>query len=200
MKTDNARGAHNAKIRMRRNVLESVEPARVFDGFCGLGEMWRGAWCDAAEYLGCDERTWTPDEPHRRVVCDNKLALRALDLSRFNVFDFDAYGSPWDQMLILSHRRNWSPGERGAVVLTDGSSMKLRYGQMPRSLAMLAGTTTDKAATDADSDAIQRIALTRWLARCGLTPLRQWVAQGRGSGKGGQRMTYTAVVFERSGS
>lgn len=195
MKCDNAKGAHAAKIEIRRNVLEAVKPARVFDAFCGLGEMWRGAWRDSSDYLGCDEREWTPDEEHRRLVCENTLALRALDLSRFNVFDFDAYGSPWDQMAILAARRAWLPGERGAVVLTDGTSMKLRFGGLPHSMASIAGMPAHKGATDQDSDAVQRMALARWLNRCNVKPLRQWQAQGHGSSKGGQRMSYTAVVF-----
>lgn len=195
-KCDNARGAHAAKVELRRNVLELVRPSRVFDAFCGLGEMWRGAWCEAESYLGCDERPWTPSEEHRRIVCDNALALRALDLSRFNVFDLDAYGSPWDQMTILAARRTWEAGERGAVVTTDGTSMKLRFGGLPHSLASLVGVPAHKGATDADSDALMRLALSSWLRRCNVRPLRQWQAQGHGSGKGGQRMIYTAVVFE----
>jgi len=195
-KCDNAKGARAAKIELRRNVLELVRPSRVFDAFCGLGEMWRGVWRDAEEYLGCDERQWTQSEQHRRLVCDNKLALRALDLSRFNVFDFDAYGSPWEQMTILAARRRWECGERGAVVFTDGTSMKLRFGGLPHSMASLVGVPTHKGATDADTDVIVRMALSAWLRRCNVRPLRQWLAQGHGSEKGGTRMLYTAVVFE----
>lgn len=197
MKTDNARGAHAAKVAMRRNVLELVKPARVFDAFCGLGEMWRGAWMGADDYLGCDERPWTLDEQHRRLVCENKLAMRSIDLQRFNIFDFDAYGSPWDQLSILAARRRWAPGERGAVVLTDGTDMHLRWGSLPHSMARTVGVSARKSPGAHDSFALQRIALGRWLHAQNLTPLRQWAAQGRGSGKGGQRMVYTAVVFER---
>jgi hypothetical protein len=199
-KTDNARGAHAAKLEMRRRVLEHVHPSRVFDAFCGLGEMWSGAWSRAEEYIGCDSREWSPEEQHPRIVCDNQLAMRALDLQRFNVFDFDAYGSPWDQMVILASLRSWSPGEQGAVVLTDGSDMKLRWGGLPHSMAKLVGIGTTKSPGAHDAEALQRIALVRWLSSQSLKPLHQWAAQGHGSGKGGQRMTYTAVVFERGGS
>jgi hypothetical protein len=39
-----AEAALEKKIELRRHVLEHVNPARVFEGFCGLGDMWQGAW------------------------------------------------------------------------------------------------------------------------------------------------------------
>jgi hypothetical protein len=204
VKCDNAKGARAAKIELRRNVLEFVQPARVFDAFCGLGEMWRVAWRDAADYLGCDERPWTPSEEHRRLVCDNSLALRAIDLSRFNVFDLDAYGSPWERALIVAARRSWEPGELGALVVTDGGSFAQSKGDVSVGQGALLGVeahransgTKGKAPTMADIMPLHRIAFSSWLRRCNVRPLRQWQAQGHGSGKGGQRMIYTAVVFE----
>jgi hypothetical protein len=67
-----------------------------------------------------------------RMCCDNLIALRVLDLRQFNVFDFDAFGSPWAQVSTLLSRRLWRRNEIGGLVLTDGSSMKIRYGGLPR--------------------------------------------------------------------
>ncbi|HVH77139.1 MAG TPA: hypothetical protein VM755_19655 [Stellaceae bacterium] len=47
--------------------------------------------------------------------------MRAIDLAPFNLFDFDAWGSPWEHVAILCARRPVQPGERIGLVLTDGS-------------------------------------------------------------------------------
>lgn len=196
MKTDNGRGAKRAKVELRMKVLAAVKPARVFDAFCGLGEMYRAAWSEAAEYTGCDSRPWDLSQP-ARYVADNILVLRSLGLERFNVFDFDAYGAPWDQMLVLMARRKWDPGERGAVVLTDGSSMKMRYGSMSSAMSKILGIERDALPrSDANSDALQSMLLTKWCVSSGVSALHCWRAEGKGSGRGGQRMSYTALVFE----
>lgn len=201
-KTDNARGATDAKVQLRLNVLDCVRPARVFDAFAGLGNMYLRAWSKADSYVGCDERDWSPSEPHKRFVCDNRIVMRAIDLQAFNIFDFDAYGMPWDQMLILLHRRTWAKGEIGAVVLTDGSSLKIRVGGMSNAMATLLGA---QAARDNlprnlhHLQAIRRLTLKRWCQLARVAPRRLWEATGRGSGRGGTQMAYTACVFEGLG-
>lgn len=195
-------GLHNnpravkAKIELRRNVLTQIQPASVFDGFAGRGEMYRGAWHEAAEYCGCD-LTWRPSDPGRRFAADNRRVLRSIDLSRFNVFDFDAFGAPWEQMIILAAKRSWAPGERGAVVLTDGSSGKSKFGGSSHAIAELGGfkRTSGLAPGQEASRAQQSIALTAWCRRAGVAPVRMWQAESLTSGKGSQRMLYTAVVF-----
>src|SRR5262252_2796473 len=97
-KTNTAPIARAAKIEIRRNLLAAIKPARVFDAFAGAGELHDAVWCEAAEYVGCDEK-WFRD--HRLMyVADNRRVLRAVDLTAFNIFDLDAYGSPWEQALI----------------------------------------------------------------------------------------------------
>ena len=65
--------------------------------------MWREVWHEAAAYVGCDLK-WYRDE-RLAYVADNRRVLRAIDLKPFNVFDFDAWGAPWEQVLILIARR-----------------------------------------------------------------------------------------------
>lgn len=110
------------QVQIRREVLASVRPARVFDAFSGLGVMWAGAWKLADSYVGCDLDFYV-EEPRRRFVGDNRRVMRAVDLQAWNVFDLDAPGSkpPWEQLVILAARRRWGKGERGAVVVTDGA-------------------------------------------------------------------------------
>lgn len=134
-KTNNHPASAAMKIALRRHLLDAVPHPRVFDAFAGSGKMFREVWKDAAAYVGCDLK-WYRDE--RSVfVARNERVLRAIDLSDFNVFDFDAYGSPWLQVQILAARRRIAPGERIGLALTDGSGLKLKMGQAPKALATL---------------------------------------------------------------
>jgi hypothetical protein len=130
------------------------------------------------------------------MCCDNQLALRALDLTRFNVFDFDAFGSPWNQALLLAHRRKWKRGEQGAIVLTDGSSMKIRYGELPHAMANLIGCDPKCSAKTSIASNMQRLALQGFARRAGVKLTKLWRFEGNGSGKGGQTMTYIAALLE----
>lgn len=125
-KTNNHRKSRSDKIELRRRVLEVMPEARVLDAFAGSGSMYRNVWCAAASYVACDQR-WYPDERLAYVV-DNRILLRNIDLQPFNVFDLDAYGSPWEQVAIVCARRKVAPGELIAMVLTDGSRLNLKMG------------------------------------------------------------------------
>lgn len=193
MKTDNNASALAAKVRLRLNVLAELNPARVLDCFCGAGEMYRQAWAQAAEYAGCDERPWSPADPVSRFVVDNRRLLRALDLQRFNVFDLDAYGSPWEQMMIIADRRRWAPGERGAVVLTDGSALRLKFGDIVPTPALRELLGAEGAQPGAASAALLLDrAESAWLRRAGVRLVRSW----RATRKGGTEMRYSALVIE----
>ena len=188
---DNHPAAKQAKIDLRLQMLAAVQPANVLDCFCGTGEMYRGAWHRAARYAGCDERPWDRSHPPR-FVADNRRLMRAIDLQCYNVFDFDSYGSPWDQFEILAARRRWAPGEQGAVVFTDGSSLKLRWGSMPASLARFLGVPSSGGvpSTAGESD-FRMIALTNWALSSGVKISRMWQARGVGQA----RVVYGAVIF-----
>lgn len=197
VKTDNRPSATAAKVSLRRRVLERMEPTRVLDAFCGNGAMYDAVWREAAEYTGIDERYEWPDA-RRRYVGDNRRILRAIDLGRFNIFDFDAYGSPWEQMLILAERRQWAPGERGAIVLTDGSSMKTRYGRLGRALATLVGQSTVPPSTKND-EWIGDVALRAWSKKAGVRVTAMWRAVSLAGATGGHKMVYSAALLEGQG-
>ena len=95
--------------------------------------MWREVWHAAAGYVGCDLK-WYRDE-RLAYVADNRRVLRAIDLAPFNVFDFDAWGAPWEQVLILIARRPLLPGERIGLVLTEGSAFNLKLNGISGGLA-----------------------------------------------------------------
>ena len=102
VKTDNNPQAFKAKVAIRRNVLATIgSEAAVFDAFAGSGKMFSEVWKDASNYTGCDLK---PQRDSRLMFCaDNRRVMRVIDLSKFNVFDLDSYGSPWVQAVILAY-------------------------------------------------------------------------------------------------
>jgi hypothetical protein len=200
-KVHNSPAALGAKLKMREKVLELVTPAHVFDAFCGpVGEMHGHVWHRAASYVGVDKEWRHETDARRRFVADNMRVLRAIDLQPFNVFDLDAFGSPWPQMTVLLAKREWAKDEIGAVVLTDGSGMKSRFGGAESACALMAGLESAQVPSSAKSqDHLFDLALGNWLARARVKAQKMWRSDSRGSGKGGMRMLYAAVVFKGLG-
>lgn len=181
-----------AKVQLRRHVLEQVKPARVLDLFCGHRTLWREVWQYAERYAACDAFPWTIAEAPR-FACDNRRLLRSLDLSAFNVFDLDAFGSPWEQVVILAARRRWAPGELGAVVITDGSTLKTRWGALPNALRVICGFPDDKIApTVAGAEELRRLAIAGFAKRAGVKIRKQWEAIGPAPAQ----LYYAAIIFE----
>jgi len=143
---DNHPARAHAKVAVRRLMLAAIgaDKARVFDAFAGSGAMFRAVWHQATAYTGCDLRHFggVLDTHRKAFVADNLRVLRAVDLAAFNVFDFDAYGTPWKAMTILAARRRLLPGEQIAIVLTDGAPMRARLGAIEAQLAAMAGVDT----------------------------------------------------------
>lgn len=192
-KVDNRPDAHEMKLRLRARVRELVDPIRVFEAFCGpTPDGMSTAWVGAEAHVGCDKRFAWPD-PRQRYVGDTRRVMRAIDLQRFNVFDLDAYGSPWTEMLILLARRTWAAGERGALVITDGSGMKTKFGgtNMPRDVAALLGMRSLPPVDNAE--VIHDACTAAWIERAGVRQVQRWRAVSRTSGL---PMVYSAVVFE----
>lgn len=196
-KTDNHPAARAAKVELRRHVLDEIgaSNAHVLDCFCGTGEMYRNVWNAAASYAGIDMRPWDPCHPPR-FVANNLRVLRALNLHAFNVFDLDAYGSPWEQVLVLCARRKWAKGERGGLLLTDGSSLNLRWGGIPHAMAEIANLKGAKGVpSTAGVPELQGMALLGFVRRAAVQVKRIWQAEGRSN----SNVIYTGLVFEGTG-
>jgi hypothetical protein len=118
--------------------------------------------------------------------------MRAIDLSGFNVFDFDAWGSPWSHAIVLAARRKVESGELLGVVLTEGSGLKIKMGGLPLALALLAGVkpTMPRALRAADWFVERAIAELARRMRCKV--LKWWQARG----KTGARMLYIGLVLQ----
>lgn len=191
-KTNNHPAAAKAKAELRENVLNEIgeESCYVIDAFAGDGAMYRRIWHRAAGYVGCD-LVFYRDE-RTAFVCDNRRVLRAIDLTPFNVFDLDAYGSPWEQALIVADRRKVAPGEKIGVLLTEGSSLNLKMGGMSTALKVIAGLKAGVAGANRQQDAIIDLAIAGLCKRMNCKPIRRWQAKG----KTGAAMRYIGLILE----
>lgn len=183
------------KIKLRRLVLDVIgaSRARVFDAFAGDGVMFRGVWREAAAYVGCDLNWYRDDRP--AFVADNRRLMRAIDLTRYNIFDLDAWGSPWEQALILAARRPVAKGERLGLVITEGSTFTLKMGMFPNALRSLAGLTGAPVGGGKSHDELTSRAIAGLCRRMSIEPVRRWQAQG----KTGALVQYVAMVVEGTG-
>jgi hypothetical protein len=156
--TDNNHLALPAKLEIRDNVLAAIGEANavVFDGFAGEGMLYDHVWSKARRYVGCDLKWYRDDR--ELYVADSRKILRAIDLTQFNIFDFDPYGSPWEHVIILCARRPVAAGERLGITLTEGSRVDLQYGNFSAALGNLIGVRgTAKASGMARDKAYDQI-------------------------------------------
>jgi len=190
--TNSTPAATHAKIDIRGRVLGRIgaKEARVFDAFAGDGAMHRAVWGEAAECVGCDIKFY-PDA-RMNFVADNLRLMRAIDLSRFNVFDFDAYGSPWEAIYIMAHRRPLAPGERIGVCLTEGQGMKLKMGGMSRALAHLASVQHYLPGLGKQQEEVINRALRQTARIMHAAVTERWQA----TGKTGSQLFYIGVILE----
>ena len=119
------------KIVIRQRLLAEIAKPSVLEAFAGSGHIWRECY-HGLPYLGLDLKPL--DDGRTLLKVDNRKFLRAADLSDFNFFDLDAYGSPWHQFLIVMHRRKLAEGEKIAVALTEGLDFKMRMSSLPAGL------------------------------------------------------------------
>lgn len=188
--------AKSAKIEMRRRVLDAIgrERANVFDAFAGTGVIYRALWHEAAGYTGCD-LDWFRDE-RLAYVGDNRRVMRSIDLMPFNIFDLDAFGSPWEQVLILIARRPIAPGERIGLLLTDGSGLQMKQGGISHALAQVAGLSGKLNGLHRWQNDVLDRAIAGMATRLNVDIEARWQAER----KGGASMRYCALVLAGRGS
>lgn len=192
----NSRSALRAKVEVRRQVLDALTPAQahVFDGFAGDGMMFDEVWHAAASYVGCDLQ-WHNDA-RCAYVADNRRVLRSIDLAPFTVFDFDPFGSPWEQALIVAARRKVQAGERLGLVLTEGTSLRTRFtserSPFPAAFREAAGLAPYIVGGGRAHDEVIARALHGVVKRMAGRVVREWFAHGTT----GSQMRYLSAVIE----
>jgi len=191
VKTDNNPIAFKAKVAIRRNVLAAIDTETVvFDAFAGSGKMFSEVWKDAGHYTGCDLK---PQRDSRLMFCaDNRRVMRAIDLSKFNVFDLDSYGSPWVQAVILADRRRVAPGELLGLVLTEGAGFAYKSNIVPEAIAVLTGLRSGIVGLGKKQDAVIDRAIAGLVRRMNCEIVKRWQAEG----KSGAAMRYIGLILQ----
>lgn len=132
-KTNNAKTT--AKTDLRLSVLHAIDNPCVLEVFCGSGEMYNAVWRHAQKYTGIDK---VKQFDERQTICgDARKALRIIDLSEYNIFDIDAYGSPYDvldDILTLGELK-----KPVGFCITDGIDMDLKLGRVCKGLRKFIG-------------------------------------------------------------
>ena len=193
---DNHESSGAEKIQLRRNVLDVMGADRVavLDLFAGTGAMHDAVWHQANCYVGCDLK-WAEHQARVDYVCDNRRLLRTLNLDEFNVFDLDAYGSPWEQVIIIAGRRRALAGPDDAIglVLTDGAGMNARFGGINQTMASIAGVSSDLrgAGKQKNWKDLTIRALRGAARRMGGTVTDLWFAEGANH----RAMIYSAAII-----
>jgi hypothetical protein len=190
-KTTTNKAAEHAKIIVRQNVLDAIgaDQAQVLDVFAGEGAMYRAVWHQAASCVGCDKQFFMDDR--LAYVADNRRLLRAIGLDRFSIFDFDSFGSPWQQIYLLAARRHVEPGERIGVVMTEGLGLKENMGGTSKDFAKLARIKTHMPGMGAARDQLIERAISEVCRMMSVTIERRWEARGQK----GSRVLYLGMVL-----
>ena len=186
-------GVHNTapelKALLRRKLVDGLgggSASRVLELYSGPGEMRRLAYYDAASWLGVDKDEKSPDAVH----VDNCLFLRAVDLRAFNLFDADAFGSPWEPLWLVSRRRGVLPGELIALAITTGQqgvaaarTPNLRKAgwseQMRDAVGVDINTANGWFCTAKGADIVSRKLVAKWFRHCSI---ERWIAARAKSG------------------
>jgi len=111
-KTDNSNKWY--KINLRRKYLP--KNAKVLDLFCGNGEIYNHVYKgNILEYIGIDK-----NKVHDNKLCvktNNFIFVSKNNISQFNVFDLDDWGSPWKLFYLIL--KKWQ-GSKATFFITDG--------------------------------------------------------------------------------
>ena len=100
VKTDN--GKTNLKIDIRKRLIGKIDDPRVIEFCCGSGVMFRNVWSDANDYLGIDKKKFFDD---RKTICgDAKKSISMIDVCKYNIYDVDTYGSPYEILYEIVNR------------------------------------------------------------------------------------------------
>jgi hypothetical protein len=193
-KTTTNKAAEHAKRIVRQNVLDAIgaDQAQVLDVFSGEGAMYRAVWHRALRCIGCDTQFFADDRI--AYVADNRRLLRAIGLAEFNIFDFDSFGSPWQQIYLLAARRHVEPGERIGVVMTEGLGLKENMGGTSKDFAKLARIKTHMPGMGAARDQLIERAISEVCRMMSVTIERRWEARGQK----GSRVLYLGMVLTGS--
>jgi hypothetical protein len=186
VKTNNAK--ISAKKDIREFVMSQIAKQSVLEVFSGLGEMYNSVWHKADDYQGIDK---VKVFDSRDTLCgDVHKLIRRADVQRFNIFDIDAYGSPYEILDYIT--QTIRPCGDVAFVLTDGTNMDLKLGRVCKGIRNFVGIENHilKRASVIHDDIIGMIA-KEIARRLKMRIMSMRIARG----KTGSSMRYWAITL-----
>lgn len=143
VKTDNAKITAKHALRSGAVSMLASQKTHVLEVFCGKGEMYEAVWSECNSYLGIDKRKF--QDKRAVLIGDAMSALLQVNCSEYNIFDIDAYGSPYECLAeIVKQLEQKNKHKRIAFCITDGVQMDLRMGNITLSMACLSGINVKK--------------------------------------------------------
>lgn len=138
-KTNNAK--IDAKTELRKKI--NCKNLSVLECFCGKGEMFDAVWKSALWYEGIDIEA---QNDNRTVhLGDCALILKKLNIENFDVFDIDAYGSPYECLqIIIKKIKKLKKLKTYYFFITDGIDIDLRMGNIENFFGLLSGLSIKK--------------------------------------------------------
>jgi len=134
VKTNNAKT--DAKQKLRESVFLNMKNSNVLEVYCGSGEMYNAVWYKAEKYTGIDKVKFFDK---RHTICgDAEKAIRLVDINDYNIFDIDAYGSPYEILDYIVGKIDLKNKKIGFVV-TDGVNIDLKLGRVCKGLRRFIG-------------------------------------------------------------
>ncbi len=166
------------KIEIRRRLLQALPAPSVLECFAGEGKIYQQCYRDLP-YTGLDRKQI--NDARNIIAVDNRRYLRSADLEQFNLFDLDAYGSPWHQFLIIIERRTFTVGEPVAFALTEGLDFKMRMSGLPSGMLKYVGLKRGMniPMLHNHADFIRSLFITKLLRKTGLTTQQAWIASNQ---------------------
>lgn len=108
----------------------------VLDLYCGPGAMYSGVW-EGLDYLGVDSNLY--DDDRITIVANNVRLLRTdIDLRRFDLVDFDAYGSAMQAVATFASRIGQLQKPLG-IAITDGTGFNAAMNGTPSGMLRFLG-------------------------------------------------------------
>jgi len=139
VKTNNAK--ISAKKDLRNEIIRCAEISNVIEVYCGKGEMFDLVWNKSDSYIGIDKVKFFDK---RNTICGDAVScLKQIDVTKYNIFDIDAYGSPYECISEIVRQLEASKNnDKLYFCVTDGLQIDMRMGRVSKFMAELSGVNS----------------------------------------------------------
>lgn len=108
--TDNDPEMFNIKVELRERLIKANDSYKILEAFSGDGRLWRTIKnkypLKKINVLRIDTKA---GKKGTYLKGDNVKFMRSMDLTRFDIIDLDAYGSPFNQLEVIFNSKYSGP-------------------------------------------------------------------------------------------